>query len=140
MKRFIVPVLCALTLSIAAPAMAFPQGKMSQGLEMRMERVMNNLKLTPEQRGQLTTLRARNQEQGKPIFEAAKAKQQELMTLMSATNANKDQAIAKQREINALHSQLAEMRINTWFEARKLLTPEQLKQLENLPRHKNRRR
>lgn len=140
MKRFLAPVLCALTLSIATPAMAMPQGRMSQGLEMRMERVMKHLKLTPEQRGQLTTLRARNQEQSKPIFEAAKAKQQELMSLMSASNANKDQAIAKQREINALHSQLAEMRISSWFEARKLLTPEQLKQLEDLPHRKNRRR
>ena len=101
--------------------------------DRHMHRLMDQLKLTPEQRGKIETIRALNKEQTRPLREDQRKKRLELFALVRGAKATREQAIAKQREIDALHARLSESRLAAWFEARAVLTPEQLAQLEKLP-------
>lgn len=148
MRKFLLPALCALALGAAgfaaspadAQAMAHRGPGMAAGQDQQMDRLFNQLGLTDDQKAQIKAIRHKNMEANKPLRESLRTKHQELFALLKKPEANKDQAIAKQREINGLMNQLAESRINAWFEARAVLTPDQLKKLETIqPRRGGRR-
>ena len=131
-----------------APALADPGGRGGRGgpgmgaegvdawagmADRHMGRIMDQLKLTPEQRGKVETIRARHMEQSKGVREELRKKRLELFTLIRGAKTTREQAIARQREVDALHAKLSEARLAAWFEARSVLTPEQLALLEKLP-------
>lgn len=141
MRKILIPALMAMTLGVAgmaaSPADAMPFGAqraqhMAAGPEQQMDRMFNQLNLTDAQKAQIKAIRQRNMEAAKPIRESMRAKHQELFALIRKPETTKDQALAKQREINALQNQLSEARLNAWFEARAVLTPDQLKKLETI--------
>lgn len=147
MRKFLIPALCAMTLGAAAvapqaDAMPFQhRGPRMEMAQHQMENLFQQLNLTDAQKEQIKQIRQRNMEAAKPIRESLRTKHQELFALIRKPEATKDQAIAKQREINALTNQLAEARLNAWFEARAVLTPDQLKKLETIqPKRPGRRR
>lgn len=125
----------------AAPADARPDGpgRMGHAAKMHdgdrgpmMESMFEKLNLTTEQREKIKTIRQQGQDKTKAQREQLQAKRTELYQLVRSANSTKDQALAKQREVNALQNQLAEARIASWFEMRAVLTPEQLKQFEEM--------
>lgn len=101
--------------------------------DRHMRQLMAQLKMTPEQRGKVETIRARHMEQTQPLRAELGKKRAELFAMVRGARATRDQAIAKQREVDALHARLSEARLTAWFEARGVLTPDQLAQLEKLP-------
>lgn len=129
------------TPAIAAPQGGGPRGGMHAGAphDMMPERIFKQLNLTPEQRGKIETIRAQGQERTRAQREQLMTRRQELHQLIRSASATRDQALAKQREVNALQNQLAEARVSTWFEMRAVLTPEQLSQLESAKMQKPRR-
>ena len=131
-KRMAAVALAAL-LATALPAYAEAgkdRGRMHEG---PMQHLMDQLKLTPEQRGKLETIRARQHEQTKAQRDELFRKRGELFELIRSARSTRDQAVAKQREVDALQTRLAESRLAAWYESRAVLTPEQLTQLEKLP-------
>ncbi|MNK62769.1 periplasmic protein [compost metagenome] len=123
----------------AAPALAQADGHrghvahakgMQDGMHGPMDKMFDKLNLTAEQREKIKTLRQQGQERNKAQREQLMTKRKELHQLVRSASSTREQAIAKQREVNALQDQLAEARLNAWFEMRAVLTPEQLKQLE----------
>lgn len=148
MRKYLFPALCALALGVTAlgapSAAAMPNEHRGQRMEAvaghQMDRLFQELNLTDAQKEQIKAIRQRTMESAKPIRENLRTKHQELFTLIKKADTTKDQAIAKQREIHTLSNQLADSRINAWFEARALLTPEQLKKLETVQPPKGMRR
>lgn len=131
MKKVLIPALLALSLTLPLAATAEDRpGPERPG--MAIERVFQQLDLTPEQKGKLETIHASHQDAAKPLQEQMRTKMKDLFTLMKSTNASKEQALAKQHEIEDIQRQLGDMRLNAWFEARNILTPDQLKKLEAL--------
>ena len=131
----------------AAPALAQPDGprshvahaKAEKGAHGAMDKMFDRLNLTPEQREKIKTLRQQNQERNKAQRAQLMTKRKELHQLVRSSSSSREQAIAKQREINGLQDQLAEARLNAWFDMRALLTPEQLSQFDELKPQKRKR-
>jgi len=146
MRKFLIPALCAMTLGVAgfaapqADARPFDRHERMEAPQHQMETLFEQLILTDAQKQQIKAIRQKNMEAAKPIRESLRTKHQELFALIKKSDSTKDQAIAKQREINVLMNQLAESRLNAWYEARAVLTPDQLKQLATIqPRRGGRR-
>lgn len=122
---------------VALPVMAAPGGgEHAPGgpgmAEHHMNRMFDKLNLTADQKTKLQAIRTKSRDANKAQHEAMGKKWQELSQLMRSATATREQALAKQREINALQAQLAESRVATWFEMRAVLTADQLKQLETM--------
>ncbi len=133
------------------PAPALARGQWAHAGQMRggshagehgpmMESMFERLNLSAEQRDKIKSLRRQGQERTKAQREQLNAKRQELHQLVRSVGASRDQAIAKQREVNALQNQLSEARMTSWFDMRAVLTPEQLAQLAQLDPRKRQRR
>jgi Spy/CpxP family protein refolding chaperone len=90
------------------------------------------LDLSADQRAKVKAIRQRHREAVKADWQALKTRQQELATLLRSPGATADQAVAKQREIDAIRARLAESRVRAWFETRAVLTPAQLQKLPAL--------
>ncbi|HEY9900484.1 MAG TPA: periplasmic heavy metal sensor [Pantanalinema sp.] len=139
MKARILPALFALTLGLAtlgAPAaFAGPDGPRGHGdvqrmVERRMDRMFRHLEVTPEQRTKLEEIHRKQTEFAKAQRQVLKSKEKELSTLLKSPSATRDQALAKNREIDGIKQKLSESRIQSWFDSRAVLTPEQLKKME----------
>lgn len=147
MRKSLFPALLAMAIGVAAieapqaDARPFEHrgGRMEAADGHQMDRLFKELDLTDAQKDQIKAIRQRNMEAAKPVRESLQTKREELATLIKKAGTTKDQAIAKQREINTLTNQLAESRLNAWFEARKTLTPDQLKKLETVKPRRMRR-
>lgn len=129
----------SVSLLTAAPVDAKPDGPWRAHAQERsamhgpmMDRLFDKLNLTPEQKDKIKELRKQGHEKTKAQREQLMAKQRELHQMVRSAKATREQAIAKQREVNTLQNQLAESRMQTWFDMRAVLTPDQLKQLEEL--------
>ena len=125
----------------AVPALAQADGPrghvahakgMKDGMHGPMDKMFDKLNLTAEQREKIKTIRQQGQERNKTQREQLMTKRKELHQLVRSASSTREQTIATQREVNALQDQLAEARLNAWFEMRAVLTPEQLKQLSQL--------
>jgi len=116
------------------------KGAKHEMAEMFMNHLFKKLNLTTEQKAKVEEIRKRHQEMAKTQHASLKSKREELMKLLKSSTATRDQALAKQREIDAITHTLSEGRINSWFESRAHLTPDQLKQLSELkPQWKGKR-
>ncbi len=94
-----------------------------------INRIFARLDLSAEQRGKVEAIRTRHVETTRAKQQELATKQRELAKLITSASATRDQALGKQREVDALQAELHNARVSAWFEARAVLTPEQLKQL-----------
>lgn len=140
MTARILPALLALTMGMATlPATAAfaehegprPRGDMQRMVERRMDRMFKYLEVTPEQRTKLKEIHRKQAEFAKGQRLALKSREHELSLLLKSPAASKDQALAKNREIDGIKQKLSEARIQSWFESRAVLTPDQLKKMES---------
>lgn len=135
MKQALIALIAIATLA-SAPGLAQPGGP-DHGHADGIARMAKTLGLTAEQQQQAKAIRERHRALVKSDWLALQAKQKELSALLRSPGATVDQAVAKQREIDALKAKLAENRLRGWFETRALLTPEQLQKLKQLkPMHR----
>jgi Spy/CpxP family protein refolding chaperone len=135
----------ALSLS-AAPSMADPgqrSGYMQERGDLRPNRaafaerhaqIMSQLGLTPEQQAQFKALREQGKSQGQDLRQQLHSRRQGLMEYLKSPDATETRALQMQSEMNTLQSQMSTQRIHTWFQMRKILTPEQLQKLNQLKR------
>lgn len=143
-KKQVLGLLMAGAMSLSAlsatPALAQPDGPRGHATHAKagkhgphaMEKMFERLNLTAEQRDKIKTLRKQGHEKMKAQREQLSTKRKELHQLVRSSSSTREQTIAKQREVNVLQDQLAEARLNTWFDMRAVLTPEQLKQFDEL--------
>lgn len=133
----ILPALLALTMGLATlPATAAfaapdaPRADAQQMVERRMNRMFKHLEVTPEQREKLQEIHRKQAEFAKGQRLALKSREHELSLLLKSPGATRDQALAKNREIDGIKQKLSEARIRSWFDSRAVLTPEQIKKME----------
>ena len=127
-------VLCVALGLTSAPAWA--QAHMhsdEQHAEQHMGQLFGHLHLSPEQKSKVNDIRKRSKDASSETRRKLREKRRALFVLIQRADATKDQAIALQRDINALQAQLADARIAAWFEARAVLTPDQRTRLANSP-------
>lgn len=124
----------AALLATSVPAYAGQAAWSGRGEEAQahMDRLMARLHLNADQKARMQEIRKRHMnataEPRKRLLEKRKA----LFQLVRGVDAKKEQALALQREIDALQSQLGEDRLAAWFECRSVLTREQLQTLVSL--------
>jgi Spy/CpxP family protein refolding chaperone len=87
------------------------------------------LNLTPEQTQKMQDLQENFFKGSLTLRNEMQIKQLELRTLWAQTNPDQEKLLAKQKEINALRTQLQEKATQNRLEMRKILTPEQQAQL-----------
>lgn len=100
----------------------------------RHTQIMSQLGLTPEQQAQFKSLREQGKSQGQDLRQQLHAKRQGLMEYLKSPDATETRALQLQSEMNTLQNQMSTQRIHTWFQMRKILTPEQIQKLEQLKR------
>jgi Spy/CpxP family protein refolding chaperone len=101
--------------------------------DRHMGKLFDRLHLTPEQRSKLEAIRKKYGESTREAHKKLFDKRRALYGVVRRVDATREQAIALQREVDALQGQLAEARLTAWFEGRALLTHDQLEMLEQLP-------
>jgi Spy/CpxP family protein refolding chaperone len=121
-------------LATATPALAGPAGWAGRGedAESHMDRLMERLHLNADQRIKIKEIRRKHMDATAEPRKRYMEKRKALFQLVRGVEAKKDQALALQREIDALQAQLAEDRLAAWFECRSVLTHEQLQTLSSL--------
>jgi Spy/CpxP family protein refolding chaperone len=87
------------------------------------------LDLTKEQTDKLTDLRKKHFEEMKPVRDELFQKRQEMKQLFADPQAKEEAILAKQKEISGLHQKMSEKAMQFRLDARKVLTPEQLKKM-----------
>lgn len=95
-----------------------------KGRGYRMERLWQQLDLTPEQSEQIETIQQQSQADTEPLrqeFQQAHAQMRSLL----AGNANSDELRQQHQQIQTLHQQLGNQRFETMLQVREILTPEQ---------------
>lgn len=127
----------AALLAVAPPALADPPEPREKLHDGPMMHLFGQLKLSAEQRTKIEAIRERSKDQTKGQREELMRKRKELFELIRSAKSTREQAVAKQREVDALQTRLAEGRLAAWYESRAVLTPDQLAQLEKLPMGKS---
>ncbi len=89
--------------------------------------VCEKLKLTDTQKQQLQTQRSDMQKQAVQLQAKLKTAQIELRDLMIAENPDKDAIGQKLGDIEKIKTSQKLLRVNNWFDVKKILTPEQQK-------------
>jgi Spy/CpxP family protein refolding chaperone len=94
-------------------------------MKQRCETMMKELGVTPEQKQKLDAIMQESMTQAEPVMKSIREKKKALMQYMMTSQATKEQALCMAKEINDLKYQLEQIRINSMFEAKCVLTPEQ---------------
>ncbi|MEI6437155.1 MAG: Spy/CpxP family protein refolding chaperone [Candidatus Omnitrophota bacterium] len=97
-----------------------------------MEKTLQELGLTPEQKEKMAALRSGGEGKQKAAFQSIKAKKDELKALLDGPNPDEAKAKALAGEISALESTMMQARIDHIIKLRQILTPEQFKKLEEI--------
>lgn len=130
---FIAALMALLTVVVTIqPASADPFKKVPAEHNGRREMMQQKLGLTDAQVKALESARSADREKASQLKSQLMNKKKALMQYMGSTNANKAQAMTMQDEILRLEKQLSEMRINSWFDMREILTPEQLETMKTM--------
>ena len=91
------------------------------------------LNLTPEQTQKMQALRETHFKETIPLRNEIMSKRIELQTLWVQDNPDQEKILAKQREINAVRTQLQEKATKHRLEMRQVLTPEQRAKIGAFP-------
>jgi len=102
--------------------------------EGRMARMLN---LTKEQTEKMTTLKKAFFNETKPLRDELFQKRAEARKLYSDPKADEASIMAKQKEVSSLQQKFHDRMIQLKLEERRILTPEQLKKLGEIPMKKH---
>lgn len=114
------------------PNMNFERPPLSkEEMEKKKEAFEKRLKLTDEQKLKAKELRERGREEMKPIFDAIKAKHEEL-TAIRNSKGSKEEAQKIRNELQELHKKAHEQKMKNMKEFEAILSKKQLKELEKM--------
>lgn len=94
--------------------------------------LLEQLRLTPEQKEKIRALQMQGHEQSHALHQQLRAKRQSLMQYLQSPDAEEGKAQGLQAEVSDLQSQMSMQRLKSWFQMRSILTPEQKQRLQQL--------
>ncbi len=97
----------------------------------RMNKLLENLDLTPEQSQQIKTIQAESQDTAEDLREQMKTEHQSIRSLFSS-DATSEEIREQHQQVQATHEQLSNNRLETMLQIRETLTPEQRSQMAEL--------
>jgi Spy/CpxP family protein refolding chaperone len=86
--------------------------------------------LSPEQHQKLTSIRESTKPQFQALMKQSREKRMALKQYMMTPDASETKALGMQKELDAIHNQLGELKVRTWFQIKQNLTPEQLQKMK----------
>jgi Spy/CpxP family protein refolding chaperone len=101
------------------------RGLASESMKMHCETMMKELGITDEQKQKLDLIMSETKTQADPVAKCMMEKKKALMQYIFSSQANKEQAMCKAKEIADLKYQLEGIMINGMFQAKCILTPAQ---------------
>ena len=133
----------ALMLSLGSSVALLPQNSVTAqtpdqpGKTTRKDKEvwMQKLNLTADQKTKIQAIKAKYKPQMETKRQALKKAMEEKRTLMK-NSASDDQLRAKHKEIQALRQELGDLALENKLEIRKVLTSEQLKQLNEMSQNR----
>lgn len=103
-----------------------PQQQQQQ--DARRQQMMERFGVTPEQMQQFKAIREGARAEAQALQQQIRQKRQALMQYVQSPDANEAQAMAMNRELNAMTARVGELRIQTVFRMKEVMTPEQFDQ------------
>lgn len=135
MKKLKVGSLFLLSLLWLGPTLGFaepPEEGDRPSIEEKMKRMSSELKLTPEQEKKLKEHKQAHREASKTLWEAVRAKKDELEKELSNPKFEENKVKALHSEITALKAKLADHRLQGILEVRRILSPEQFTKFQDM--------
>jgi len=97
---------------------------------------LSQLDLSKEQSQKIKTIMAGGHKQSQALKSQLHAKKRGLMQYLQSPDANLNQALSQNNDINGMQRQLGELRLKTFFAMRAQLSPEQLQKLQHLQKER----
>ncbi|HLF18718.1 MAG TPA: Spy/CpxP family protein refolding chaperone [Candidatus Omnitrophota bacterium] len=107
-------------------------GEHKKDWEEKVNKMYDELGLTPEQRTALKQHKETHRGEMKALREQIQAKREELKNEIQKADFDEGKVRAISNEVNTLQGKMAEHRLNGMFEVRKILTPEQFTKFQEL--------
>lgn len=98
-------------------------------MKAKMDKMFEKIGVNPCQKQKIDSIFEASKATAEPILKCKMEKKKALMQYLTSPQATKEQAMAMEQEITCIHEKLAEIHINTMFEIRQILTPEQLQKM-----------
>lgn len=106
-------------------------------MKKRMDAMFTEIGINCQQKQQIDCIIQASKEKEDTLRKCKHEKKQALWQYMMTSQATKEQALCMENEISELHKQLHELRINTFFDIKNILTPcQQQKMHEYHQKHK----
>lgn len=96
-----------------------------QEMKQRMDEIFAEIGVSIEQRQKIDTIMQDSRTKEQLVHKCMHEKKKTLMQYLTDSQATKAQALIYTKEISCLHNQLSEIRIDSIFEVKKILTPQQ---------------
>ncbi|HEY9767545.1 MAG TPA: Spy/CpxP family protein refolding chaperone [Coleofasciculaceae cyanobacterium] len=96
-----------------------------------MERLMQQLNLTPEQSEQIKAIKEQSKTETQALMQQMQTSRQEMRSLL-ASDSSPEQLRDRHQAVQNLHQELGTNRFETMLEIREVLTPEQRTQMAEL--------
>lgn len=96
-----------------------------------MERIMQQLNLTPEQSEQIKAIKEQSKTQTQALMQQMQTSREEMRSLL-ASDSSPEQLREQHQAVQNLHQELSTNRFETMLEMREVLTPEQRTQMVEL--------
>lgn len=96
-----------------------------------MAKLGQTLQLSQEQKASLEKIQMEGKSKAVSLKSQLSKRRQEMLDYLSSTDAREEKANQMQHELAQLQEELSQLRITTWFQMRKILTPQQLETLSN---------
>ncbi len=136
------PVLILFLMFVTTAALGQPDRSNMDHPRRTGERLMERLKLTPDQEKQFSKLRTDMMKKQVDLRANIQKDRIDLGSLMHADNPSKGSIESKQKDINNLQGEIKLNRTEFWFAVNSILTPDQQKEWKQLPEflmHRGRR-
>ena len=111
------------------------QNQMKHGRKMgrgdRMEKLLQQLELTPEQSQQISAIQENSRTESETLWQEMQTNHEQMKSLLSS-DASPEQLRQQHQQVQALRQQLGDNRFETMLQVREILTPEQRTQMAEL--------
>ena len=112
----------------------------SMGMGNRMNKLLQQLELSPEQSQQIETIQQQFRSENEPLWQEMQANRQQMRSLLTSET-SAEELRQQHQQAQSLHQQLSDNRFETMLQIREVLTPEQRTQLaEMMEQHRGRKR
>jgi Spy/CpxP family protein refolding chaperone len=95
------------------------------------QQTLSQAGIAPEKAQKIRAIREQNQKAIEPLKTKAKTQRQALMDYMANPNANAQQAQTMSEQLHQTMIQMDNLKLQSWFDMRQHLTPEQMQKLVN---------